>query len=312
MVYANEWLNKKIPTDERKRETTLYVYGKCQCRTLKSTTIFGQPVTTSTGVGLFGSFPVESSPPGFGFRSVNIPSSKTEFGFGTPVKPVGCQHCNNNDQSNCYTAPDYCFCNVFLEGELDLNDFVNLQTLCIEGIEQSSDIQQKLTRLKMDKCIKLTEITINHTTLGYLSLGSKPKLQRTNFVGNKRLIFCDSVLRNQVERLTSLIQAIKIINLGDLKLELKKIEEENLDYQLDAINSNLDENNQMWLESLVEAQQEVLQTNSAYARKQLEKCKKKLTEVLTDEEIQDILGKKVEINELETQLNNINKLSLND
>ncbi|CAG8569939.1 14413_t:CDS:1, partial [Racocetra fulgida] len=32
-------------------------------------------------------------------------------------------------------------------------------------------------------------------------------------------------------------------------------------------------------------------------------------EVLTEEEIQDILGKKVEINELETQLNNIKKSS---
>ncbi|CAG8774173.1 21902_t:CDS:2, partial [Racocetra persica] len=164
--------------------------------------------------------------------------------------------------------------------ELDLNDFVNLRVLYIEGIEQNKEQQQKLTKLKVDKCIKLTEITINHTTLGYLSL---------------------------VERLTSLIQDTKVINLGDLKLELKKIEEENFNYTLDAAKSNLDENYQLWLENLVEAHQEVLQNNSTYARKQLEKCKKKLAEVLTDEEIQDILGKRAEINELETQLNNIVK-----
>ncbi|CAG8800827.1 6774_t:CDS:1, partial [Racocetra fulgida] len=60
-----------------------------------------------------------------------------------------------------------------------------------------------------------------------------------------------------------------------------------------------------------EAHQEVLQNNSTYARKQLEKCKKKLSEVLTDEEIQDIFGKKAEINELEIQLNNFDNLSLN-
>ncbi|CAG8493707.1 6253_t:CDS:2, partial [Racocetra fulgida] len=298
------------------------------------------PVTTQSS-GLFGIKPMHSPPVTtqssglFGIKPMHSPpvtTQSTMFGsdlfggsdlsekplFNKGVNKFGstvynnCQHCNNKDQNNIYTPPDYCFCNVILEGELDLNDFVNLQVLHIEGSEHNKEQQQKLTKLKIERCIELTSLTISHTTLGYLSFGSKPKLERPNFVGNKRLIFCDSVLRDQVERLTSLIRATKVISFGDLKLELKKIEEENFEYQVDVMKSQLDEGNQLWLESLVEAQQEVLQNNSTYARKQLEKCKKKLTEVLTAEEIQDILGKKVEINELGIQLNKLNKLSLSN
>ncbi|CAG8453266.1 5106_t:CDS:1 [Racocetra fulgida] len=215
----------------------------------------------------------------------------------------------DGNQNNCLIAPNYCFYNVGLEGELDLNDFVSLQELRIEGTAQQ---QQKLTSLKIDKCIVLTKITINYTTLGSLSLGSKPRLQQTNFVGNKRLIFRDIALKDQIETLTSLILPAKSVSLNDLKLVDKKIKEERLDYHLQVIKSSFDENNQLWLESLVDAQQEVLKNNSKFARKQLEKCKKKLLEALTAEEIQDILNKKIEINELEVQLNNLNKFLLRD
>ncbi|CAG8770535.1 12836_t:CDS:2 [Cetraspora pellucida] len=343
MVNANEWLNKKIPANERGRAMILYIYSKCQCKIpqqygqsmtipqfSQSTTTpnFGHSVPTQPSLGPFGTTPF--APFAFSHSGPFGAAPFNPFPFGqsvptsppfcapsvtTPYNSFGssnhnyCQNCNNKDQNNSRTAPDYCFYNVILEGELDLNDLVNLQVLYIEGTEQNKNQLQKLTKLKIDKCIKLTEITINHTTLGYISLGSKPKLQRTNFTGNQQLIFCDSVLKNQIERLTNLIQATKTINLVNLKSELMKIEEENFVNQLNIIKSRLNEDYQVWLENLVEAHQEVLLINSSYARKQLEKCKKKLADVLTEEEIQDIMGKKVEINELETQLN---KLSLNN
>ncbi|CAG8738696.1 36669_t:CDS:1 [Racocetra persica] len=187
-----------------------------------------------------------------------------------------------------------------LEGELDLNEFVSLKELYITG---DGNQQQKLTSLKVDKCTKLTNITINFTTLGYLYFGSKPNLVSANFSRNKRLNFCDNDLKNQVGKLTTLI-----LITDDLKLETKKIKEKSLEYHLDVIRNGLDKANQLWLESLQDTQEEVLRSNSAYARKQLERCKNGLSEVLTDEEIQDILGKIIEINELGTQLNNRNRL----
>ncbi|CAG8816612.1 17042_t:CDS:1, partial [Gigaspora margarita] len=131
------------------------------------------------------------------------------------------------------------------------------------------DQQQKLTRLNIDKCIKLIQISINHTTLGCLSLGCKPSLRSINFIGNKRLIFCDNVLKNQVEKLTNLILTTKNVSLNDLKIEIKKVKEENLKCQLDITKSNLNEDNKLWLDSLLEAQHEVLHSNSTYALKQL-------------------------------------------
>ncbi|CAG8569921.1 14412_t:CDS:2 [Racocetra fulgida] len=268
MVNANEWLNKKIPTNERGRAETLNIYSKCQCK-FENILQYGQPATNSPSFEPFGA------------------------------------------------------------AQLDLNDFVNLKKLFIEGIEQNNQ-QQKLTKLKVDKCIQLTDITIKHTTLGFISIGSKPNLQYALFSGNKQISFCDRVfnyrgvlnnqgdnvfnsqeeiLKKQVARLTSLIQSTKATNLNNLKSELKKIKEETFEYQLKIIKSRLNDDYQFWLESLVEAHQEVLKVNSPFARKQLEQSKKKLAEVLTGEEIQDILGKKVEINELETQLNNIKKSS---
>ncbi|CAG8794854.1 20312_t:CDS:1, partial [Dentiscutata erythropus] len=47
--------------------------------------------------------------------------------------------------------PNYQFYNTTLEGELDLNDFVNLQQLNIGSVGQDQDQQQKITHLKIDK-----------------------------------------------------------------------------------------------------------------------------------------------------------------
>ncbi|CAG8805187.1 23548_t:CDS:2, partial [Dentiscutata erythropus] len=56
---------------------------------------------------------------------------------------------------------------------------------------------------------------------------------------------------------------------------------------------------------LIDTQQEVLQNDGTFSRKQLEKVKNKLSNVLTIEGIQELLRKKVEINDLEVQLNNL-------
>ncbi|CAG8802108.1 28341_t:CDS:1, partial [Racocetra persica] len=67
-----------------------------------------------------------------------------------------------------------------------------------------------------------------------------------------------------------MVRNVKSTDVGDLKLEAKKIEEKYLKYQLATIkdkfkhqlvvtNDKLNKDNQSWLEVLVEAQQEVLQ-----------------------------------------------------
>ena len=59
------------------------------------------------------------------------------------------------------------------------------------------------------------------------------------------------------------------------------------------------------METLLETQQEILQKSNSFARKQLERAKKVLTKKLSVEEIEVLLGKTIEINELENQLNNL-------
>ncbi|KAF0522639.1 hypothetical protein F8M41_015475 [Gigaspora margarita] len=257
MVNANEWLNNKIPADERKQAEHLYVYSKCQC----------------------------INP----FQPVNYQST-TSAKPSASVSEFRCQRCDD-DQDNQSYAPNYEFYSSILEGELDLNDFVNLRKLHIIGAKDE-DMQQKLTTLKVDNCAKLTDITINYTTLGRLSFGSKPNFNTANFFGNKTLVFCDFLLKNQIERLTNMILTAKEVNFGDLKFAIKKNNEENFKHQLQVFKSNLDMKNLLWLESFLKDLQEILQ----------------LSEVLTTEEIQDILNKTRETNELKTQLNKLGKL----
>ncbi|CAG8494830.1 2420_t:CDS:1 [Racocetra fulgida] len=247
MVNAREWLNEKIPEDQRARVTHLHIYGYSATQHVSA-----------------------------------VPTNK--------------------------------FNNITLEGELNLNSFVNLEELCIAG--NSSSKQQKLTSLKIDKCNKLTTLTITYTTLGYLSLPNRANYKNINLSNIPQIMFDDNILKNQVERLINTVRNVKSTDISDLKLEAKKIEEEYLEYQLATVkdkfkhqfvvtNENLNKDNQSWLEVLVEAQQEVLQGSNAFARKLIEKIKKQLSNALTDEEIQNILGKKVEINELEIQIKNL-------
>ncbi|KAF0472438.1 hypothetical protein F8M41_025010 [Gigaspora margarita] len=167
----------------------------------------------------------------------------------------GCNYCNIINPNNNSKPPTYQFYNTLLEGELDLNDFVNLQHLHVGGTGPGQDQQQKL--------------------------------------------------KNQVEKLTSIIRNIRGFSIGDIKAATKKMQEEKLEYQVAVIKSKLTEDCQLLLETLLEAQQEVLQNDSTFARNQLEKFKKRLSNEITAEEIQELLSKVVEINELEVQLNNL-------
>ncbi|KAF0472435.1 hypothetical protein F8M41_025007 [Gigaspora margarita] len=234
MVNANEWLNEKIPMNQRAQATGLWIYRQCQ--------------------------------------------------RGHTTYQNGCNYCI--DKNNTLISPQYQFHSTLLEGELDLNDFINLQSLDINGG------QQNLTSLKIDKCNKLTSLRINNDN-NPVSILSKP------------LITDRDRSKVQVEKLTNIIRNIKGLGLSDIKLATKKMEEENLEYQVTVIKSKLTEDCQLWLETLLEAQREVLQNDNAFARKQLEKIKKRLSNELTAEKIQELLGKIVEINELEVQLNNL-------
>ncbi|CAG8744110.1 16209_t:CDS:1 [Gigaspora rosea] len=244
MVNANEWLDEKIPKNQRAQATQLHIYRQCQ--------------------------------------------------NGHTTYQNGCSYCNNRNPNNYTSPPQYQFYNTLLEGELDLNDFVNLQYLYVYGCGQGQDQQQKLTNLKIDKCNKLIYLYFYYPPASNITIGE-----------DKQLITDRNMFKSQVEKLISVIRNIKGLNLGDLKSAAKKIEEENLEQQVSVTKNKLNEDYQLWLDILLETQQEVLQNDSAFARKQLEKVKNRLSNVLTAEEIQELLGKKVEINELEIQLNNL-------
>ncbi|CAG8794539.1 2303_t:CDS:1 [Gigaspora margarita] len=201
-----------------------------------------------------------------------------------------CYYCSNRNKKNSLGPPSYLFYDTLLQGELDLNDFINLQSLHIHGNGYGQDQQQKLTSLKIDKCNKLTTLYILYTPVSVLS---------------KHLVTDCNRSKDQVEKLTKIIRNIKGFGLGDIKLATNKMEEENLEYQVTYIKNKLTEDCQLWLETLLEAQREVLQSGNTFARKQLEKIKKRLSNELTAEKIQELLGKIVEINELEVQLNNL-------
>ncbi|KAF0504375.1 hypothetical protein F8M41_019551 [Gigaspora margarita] len=255
MVNANEWLDEKIPKNQRARATHLQIYRQCQ--------------------------------------------------NGHATYQNGCNYCNNRNQNNHSEPPRYQFFNTLLEGELDLKDFVNLQYLYVYGTGRGQDQQQKLTSLKIDKCKNLINLYFNYPTA---SLTIKKDNE-----DKQQIIDCNR-FKSQVEKLISVIRNVKGFNLGDLKSTVKTIEEENLvhqilitkskfneDYQL--LKSELNEDYQLWLDILLETLQEVLHNDNAFARKQLEKVKDRLSNVLTAEEIQELLGKKVEIHELEIQFN---------
>ncbi|RIB26261.1 hypothetical protein C2G38_2065374, partial [Gigaspora rosea] len=175
--------------------------------------------------------------------------------------------------------------------ELDLNDFVNLQFLFVHGSGPDQDQQQKLINLKIDKCNNLKHIQFNNLPFSKITVGE-----------NKQLITDHNRLKNHVEKLISIIRNLGGFSLGDIKAATKKMQEENLEYQVAVIKSKLTEDCQLLLETLLEAQQEVLQNDNTFARNQLEKFKKRLSNEITAEEIQELLGKIAEINELEVRL----------
>ncbi|CAG8743896.1 24640_t:CDS:1 [Dentiscutata erythropus] len=180
MVNANEWLNQKIPKNQRAQITQLSIYKHCQ--------------------------------------------------IGHTTHNNGCNYCNNRNQNSDSAAPNYQFYNTTLEGELDLNDFVNLQQLYI--CDQHQDLN-----LKTDKCKSLTRLVIY------------------NFQSVKIILYTQRLV-------------------GDLAFE--KI----LDYQIAITKNKL-----MWLDLLIYYQQEVLQNDNTFFRKELEKAKNELSNVLTIEEI---------------------------
>ncbi|CAG8514228.1 230_t:CDS:2 [Dentiscutata heterogama] len=142
---------------------------------------------------------------------------------------------------------------------------------------------------------------------GDLDLGDFVNLQQLYIYGvgqgrnqqqilNLNIDKCNSLTRLEIHNTQSVNIIRNTQGLSDLKLA---IEETNLEYQIAVTKSKLNEDHQLWLDLLLDTQQEALQNDSTFSRKQLEKVKNKLSNVLTTEEIQGLLRKKLEINELE-------------
>jgi len=123
-----------------------------------------------------------------------------------------------------------------LEGELDLNEFVNLEQLSIHGIDKNQ--KQQLTNLKINKCVNLNNLSVNHTTLTELDLSNNFRLATINkdseinlyvpLVENLRKE--REQIQSQVKKLINLVQ--KESNNSVLKSETQEIIQENLDCQL--------------------------------------------------------------------------------
>jgi hypothetical protein len=236
-----------------------------------------------------------------------------------------------------------------LEENLDLNDFINLEQLTIQGVNQEEGKKHLLTDLNISKCIKLSSLTVNYTTLTNLDIGKNNILQHLNCcynrltnlnLTNKKLLqtlncannqftnleLFDSGLeeelreerkqvQSQFKKLAALVKSNKDYN--QLKSKVEEIETENLTYQLTmrknelektvkGVKDKLSEDCQELLEVLLEAQQEILRNaGNSFARKQLERTKTALVKKLSVEEIEILLGKLVEINELESKLNDL-------
>ncbi|RIB26258.1 hypothetical protein C2G38_2163837 [Gigaspora rosea] len=198
MVNANEWLNAKIPLDQRTRVTHLHIYKECQS--------------------------------------------------GHVTHHDDCNYCNGKIPSQHSGPQHYRFYSTVLEGELDLNDFINLRQLYIISTGQDQDQQQQLTDLRINKCNKLTDLQISNTPISNITIEEPKRLE------------------SQVEKSTS----IRSSSLDDIKLATKKMKKENLENQsFSKPRLQLNEDCQFLLETLIEAQQ-VLQNNNAFTRKQSE------------------------------------------
>jgi len=64
------------------------------------------------------------------------------------------------------------------------------------------------------------------------------------------------------------------------------------------------------LDMLLETQAEITQTNSTFAKKHTEKLQENLNGRLTDEELQDILDKQIQVSKLLVQLENLQEEKL--
>jgi len=273
MVNAQKWLNTKIPNNQNQIKS-LYIYQRQKQKNIS----------------------------GFSFGSGSITTHAATYAY------------DNNLAIDNKNQP-YTYYDTFLEGELDLNDFVNLEQLSISGIDKNQ--KQKLTSLKIDKCVNLNSLSVNYTTLTELDLSNNFRL--TNINKDAEINLYVPVIENlSKERNQVQFQIKKIVDLvqeenPSFKSEVQKITKENLDYQLacekkklewlvKVAKNRLDENQQEWLDTLLETQSEILQNSSLFVRKQLEKVKRILAKDLSAEEIEAFCGRQGEIVELEKNL----------
>jgi len=183
---------------------------------------------------------------------------------------------------------------------LDLNDFINLEQLTIDGDTQT---RHELTNLKIDKCTKLTSLTINYTALTNLNIDKNIALQSLNCSNNllislnlinnlnlqgnlycngNRLVNLDvnnirltniikdaktdfnniqlekelKQTQSQVKKLIEIIKSSNNLDLDNTKLEIEKIEKENLTCQLSREKGELERAIQVAKDHLDESCQE--------------------------------------------------------
>jgi hypothetical protein len=88
--------------------------------------------------------------------------------------------------TNKFEQTDYEFSNTELEGELDLNEFKNLEDLTFwgNGVGQL----QQITNLKINRCFKLQKLHIDCTNLSELNLSSNQEITSLRIDGCVNLL----------------------------------------------------------------------------------------------------------------------------
>ncbi|CAI2166837.1 17593_t:CDS:1 [Funneliformis geosporum] len=204
------------------------------------------------------------------------------------------------------------------------NQLVNLNLEGNPALQTLNCQFNKLTSINVSKAAITNLYCQNNNQLSSLDLSKNTKLVNlqkdagtdlyTTFMGNLNETIEElKKEKEQAQRqLKSLIDIIKPNNSfanTSLKSEVEKIEEENLTQKLENMKIELEkligdakkylnEDLREWLETLLEAQLEILKTNNPFAKKQLEKAERILTKELPADELRKILDKQKEVKSL--------------
>ncbi|CAG8606492.1 8231_t:CDS:1 [Funneliformis mosseae] len=204
------------------------------------------------------------------------------------------------------------------------NQLVNLNLGGNPALQTLNCCNNKFTSLNLSNAPAITTLNCQFNQLNSLDLSKNTKLVNlikdartdlyTTFLGNlndtmEELKKEKEQAQRQLKRLIDIIKPNNSFANTSLKGEVEKIEEENLTQKLENkkrelekligdAKKDLNEDLREWLETILEAQLEILKTNNPFAQKQSEKAERILTRTLPAEVLKNLLDKQKEVKSL--------------